>query len=71
MSEVLKGLYARREELERRIAAAQNAAIRGAAHPVPVEEYPEQEVDLRLQLKSVVTQIDVYANSSNRWVRGA
>ena len=70
MSEVLRGLHARRAELERRIAAAQNVAIANA-EITSANESDEDVSDLHLQLRSVVTQIDVYASSGDRWARSA
>lgn len=70
MSDVLRGLYARRANLERRIAAAQNANI-ASSDLTSANDSDEDVFGLHLQLKSVVTQIDVYASSGDRWARGA
>ena len=70
MSDVLRGLYARRADLERRIAAAQNANI-ASSGLTSANDSNEDVFGLHLQLKSVVTQIDVYASSDDRWAREA
>lgn len=68
MSDVLKGLYARRDDLVRRITAALNA---DATEGLAANDQSENLFDLQLRLKSVGNQIDVYLSSQTRWERSA
>lgn len=70
MSEVLKGLYAYRANLERRIAAAAN--LESDASGPPAENAAcENVADLQLKLGCVVKQIDAYVHSGIRWDHSA
>ena len=70
MSDVLRGLLARREALSRRIAAAVNAENKAEARLAANDEC-ESLIDLQMRLKSVGNQIDVYLGSQSRWERSA
>jgi|GEM_PF-6121291 len=68
MSEVLKGLLARRADLERRIASDE---IHEGRHLSDVAETDGLASDLRMQLASVMTQIHVYASAGDTRERSA
>ena len=70
MSEVLKGLYARRANLERRIAAAAEH-VPGACELAAENTACENAADLQLKLRCVVKQIDAYVDSGSRWDHSA
>lgn len=70
MSDVLRGLIARRDQLTRRIAAALDAE-KDVEGLVAANDRGESVIDLQLRLKSVGNQIDVYLGSQKRWERGA
>lgn len=65
MSDVLKGLCARKAELERRIAAEQDLALRTEQATGPCDP-DDALVDLHLQLKSINNQIKVYSGHALR-----
>lgn len=67
MSEVLKGLYAYRANLERRIAAASANPPPDASGPSAENAGWENKADLQVKLGCVVKQIDVYVQSGMRW----
>lgn len=66
MSEVLRGLYAYRANIERRIAAA--ADFRNQAGEDPAEnDVGDSVAELHSKLRCVAKQIDAYVDSGTRW----
>ena len=70
MSDALKGLYAYRADLERRIATFQNLGA-GPHSVTGTSEQNEQLDSLQRRLNSVLNQIDAYSAYGTRWQRSA
>lgn len=68
MSDVLKGLLARRADLERRIASDEMHEGHRLSELADTDSLAS---DLRMQLASVMTQIHVYASAGDTRERGA
>ena len=70
MSDALKGLYAYRADLERRIATFQSLGA-GLDSAAVASEPGEQLDSLQRRLNSVLNQIDAYTAHGTRWQHSA
>ena len=70
MSDALKGLYAYRADLERRIATFQSLGA-GPDLVIGTSEQNEQLDSLQRRLNSVLNQIDAYTAFGTRWQHSA